>query len=193
MKLKTSILRSIIIISIVILSLIIGFVYKSVWDKVDLKTYPRPERYAELVTKYAEEYAVPEYLVYAVIKNESGFDKGFEGENGEIGLMGVTFEEFDDMLLITRENLPHDALYGPETNIKYGTYQLSLLYNDLQRWGYVCAAKSAGAEAAEGWLQDSANFDENGVFVKVPDEEAVKQGEKLLELSEKYREMYYGN
>ncbi len=192
MKLKAPILRSIVIILIIVVSILIGFIYSSVWNKIDLKTYPRPERYAELVTKYAEEYAVPEYIVYAVIKSESNFDAGYEGADGEIGLMGVTYAEFDKLLLVTKESLTHDALHGPETNIKYGTYQLSLLYSDLQRWGYVCAAKTAGHGAAEAWLSDSANFDENGVFVNVPDETAMRGGQELLELSEKYRAMYYG-
>ena len=144
MKLKTPLIRSIIIVSILILSVIFGLIFSFVCDKIDLKKYPRPDNYKEYVSKYAEEYAVPEHIIYAVIKNESNFDKGYEGEGGGIGLMGITFKEFDNMLRITGENLTKDALYGPETNIKYGAMKLSLLYNRFEKWSFVTAAYVSG-------------------------------------------------
>lgn len=191
MKLKTPVIRSIIIISILALSVLIGFVFSAVCGKLDLKKYPRPDGYSEYVEKYSEEYAVPEYIMYAIIKNESNFDSGLKNEDGGIGLMGITFEEFDDMRLVTREELTRDALYGPETNIKYGALKLSLLYNRFESWSFVCAAYCAG-DKYEEWLEDESNFDEDGKFAKVPDEVAVKNGEKLYSIAEKYAKMYYG-
>jgi soluble lytic murein transglycosylase len=191
MKLKTPVIRSIIIISILVLSVLIGFVFSVVCGKIDQKKYPRPAGYSEYVEKYAEKYAVPEYIMYAVIKNESNFDSGHKNDDGGIGLMGVTFEEFDDMRQVTREELTNDALYGPETNIRYGALKLSLLYNRFESWSFVCAAYCAG-DKYEAWLEDEANFDEDGKFTRVPDEVAVKNGEKLYSIAEKYAKMYYG-
>lgn len=191
MKYKTSLRRSAIIIAILVLSIVFGFVFSAIGSLLDKKVYPR--EYSEYVTKYAEEYAVPEYLVYAVIKTESDFNSGSKGEDGGIGLMGVSPEDFDVMLKATKENLTYDALYGPETNIKYGTYQLSRLYNMFEKWSIACAAKYVGEEEAALWLASSANFNEDGVFERVPDEDAVKNGEALYECADKYRRMYYGD
>jgi len=174
-----------------VLSVLIGLIFSAVCGRIDQKKYPRPDDFSVYVKKYAEEYAVPEYIMYAVIKCESNFDSGHKNDDGGIGLMGVTFEEFDDMRQVTREDLTHDALYGPETNIKYGALKLSLLYNRFESWSFVCAAYTAG-EKHEAWLEDEANFDEDGKFAKVPDEVAVKNGEKLYSIAEKYAKMYYG-
>ncbi|MBR6807104.1 MAG: transglycosylase SLT domain-containing protein [Clostridia bacterium] len=191
MKLKTPLIRSVVIISILILSVIIGLIISAVCNRIDLKKYPRPDNYKDYVSKYAEEYAVPEYIIYAVIKNESNFDKGREGENGKIGLMGITVKEFESMLRITGESLSKDALYGPETNIKYGAMKLSLLYNRFEKWSFVTAAYVSG-DKYELWLSDKDNFDEEGNFIKVPDSEIADKGEDLFSIAEKYEEMYYG-
>lgn len=191
MKFKTPLIRSIIIIAILVLSVIIGLVFSFVCHKLDLKKYPRPDNYKEYVSKYAEEYAVPEHIIYAVIKNESNFDKGNEGDDGKVGLMGLTFEEFDKLCRITGEDLTHDALYGPETNIKYGTLKLSLLYNRFEKWSFVCSAYVSGNKY-ESWLEDKSNFDEDEKFISVPDKDVEKRGEKLYSIAEKYEKMYYG-
>ncbi len=191
MKLKTPVIRSIIILSILVLSVISGLIFSAVCNRIDLKKYPRPDNYKEYVTKYAKEYAVPEHMIYAVIKNESNFDKGHEGSDNGIGLMGITFKEFESMLRITGESLTKDALYGPETNIKYGTLKLSLLYNRFEKWSFVSAAYVSG-DKYENWLNDNSNFDGDGKFSKIPDSSIAKKGDKLFSIAEKYEEMYYG-
>ncbi len=189
MKNKSPVWRSVIIIAILIVSALVGLIYSMVWSKIDEQVYSR--EYSELVEKYAEEYAVPEYIIYAVMKTESGFDSGAVGEDGGVGRMGVYPEGFDEMLLMTREDLTGDALYGPETNIKYGTYRLSILYNRFEKWSYVYAAWNVDMDVSESWLDDDGNYNEDGIFVNVPNEDAVKLGEKLEKCVDKYREMYY--
>ena len=189
MKKNTSAMRSVIIISIIVMSVILGFVISGIWNKVDKIMYPR--EYSGLVEKYAAEYAVPEYLIYAVIKSESSFDSGKTGEDGGVGLMGVTPEEFRDMQSITKEKLTDDALYGPETNIKYGTLRLSILYNAFENWDAVYAGWCVSIKDAKTWTEDASCFNEEGEFVKVPDENAVELGHKIEKCASKYRELYY--
>ncbi|MBQ6789300.1 MAG: transglycosylase SLT domain-containing protein [Clostridia bacterium] len=189
MKKNTSAMRSVIIISIIALSVILGFVISGIWTAVDKKMYPRD--YSDLVEKYAAEYAVPEHLIYAVIKTESGFDSGKTGEDGGVGLMGVTPEEFRDMQSVTKEKLTDDALYGPETNIKYGTLRLSILYNAFENWDAVYAGWCVGLADAKSWAEDETCYNEDGDFVKVPDEAAVELGHKIEKCASKYRELYY--
>lgn len=189
MKKNTSAMRSVIIISIIVLSVILGFVISGIWIKIDKMMYPRD--YSELVEKYAEEYAVPEHLIYAVIKSESDFDSGESGEDGGVGLMGVTPEEFREMQSVTKEKLTDDALYGPETNIKYGTLRLSILYNALENWDAVYAGWCVSIGDAKAWTEDERCFNEEGEFVKVPDEAAVLAGSAIEKCADKYLELYY--
>ena len=189
MKKNTSVMRSVIIITIIVLSVILGLIISSVWNAVDKMVYPR--EYKELVEKYSAEYAVPEHLIYAVIKSESDFDSGESGEDGGVGLMGVTPEEFRDMQSITKEKLTDDALYGPETNIKYGTLRLSILYNAFENWDAVYAGWCVSIEDAKAWTEDERCYNKDGDFVKVPDEAAVLAGSAIKKCADKYLELYY--
>lgn len=184
-------MRSVVIITIVLLSALIGLIYQTIGHRIDLKKYPRD--YHELVEKYAEEYAVPEYVVYGVMKYESAFASNNVSEDGGVGLMSITQSEFDFMLKQTKENINYDALYGPETNIKYGVYMLSQLFAGFGDWDHVYAAKTVGLDEWRSWLDNASNYDEDGRFESVPDIEAEKAGETIAEYVKKYRKMYYND
>ena len=62
---KTIIFIIIVIIAIVVLLVNSDYILKKIY-KI---------RYEEYVEKYSEEYSVDKYLVYAIIKAESNFDK----------------------------------------------------------------------------------------------------------------------
>lgn len=189
MRLKTPLVRSIIIISIAVLSIVIGLVVSSVVGRMDKKEYPRD--FSDLVQKYADEYAIPEYVVYAVIKQESGFNSGNVGKDGGIGLMGITEAEFTEMLKETKEILTVDALYGPETNIRYGCFKLSRLFNKLENWELVYGAYYADAAEIDKWTSDPDMLNENGLLREIPEKSARDAGEKLNKCIEKYKKMYY--
>ena len=191
MRIKNKALyRSIVIVVILLLSVLAGIVYQAVYKKIEFRRYPR--EYSEFVEKYSEEFGVPEYNVYGVIKYESSFVSSNTGDGGAIGLMGVDAGEFDTVLKITRETLTSDALYGPETNIKYGTHLLSYLYSRYDSWDVAMLARICGMDTVDGWLRNGELTDENGNLKTVPDASAEKELEKLKSICEKYRELYYG-
>ena len=72
--------------------LVVAALVATLWERVDdaflRKTHP--QKYAESVEKYAAEYDVPESVVYAVIKTESGFTPDAVSLKGAIGLMQIT-------------------------------------------------------------------------------------------------------
>lgn len=189
MKYRKIIMRSVVIIVIASLSVLAGFVAENIADRKDRGNYQRD--FAEYVSKYSEEYSVPEYVVYAVIKYESGFDTGHVGENGEIGLMGITFDQFDSLLKITKENLTHDALYGPETNIKYGTYLLSRFFDKYNQWYSVYCAKLCGEEKLDEMLKREGAADESGKLINIDDSSLKEKTDALSEMGVKYKELYY--
>jgi len=190
---KKAAVRSVVIIAIAAVSILIGFLYQNISEKADMKKYPL--EYTDFVTKYSSEYGVPEYIIYSVIKVESDFDSSLLSEDGEIGLMQVKPEHLKVYSGSLRDNYDTGMLYDPETNIKYGTYQLSKMYLRLGTWRSVFAAMYAGEETVTAWLSDEAVSDiEENVKPKlreIPDKGCRKFTEKLEDISETYKNLYY--
>lgn len=181
--------RSIVIVVILILSVLIGIAYQTVYRRIELRRYPR--EHSEIVSEYSDEYGVPEYIIYGVIKYESSFVSSYLGDDGAIGLMGVEPVEFDIVLKLTRESVSSDALYGPDTNINYGTHYLSYLYSRYYSWDTALLAKIAGMDTVDGWLESGDLTEENGHIEAVPNENCEDELDKLKSTCEKYRELYY--
>ena len=191
MRLKNTVVRSVVIITILCLSLGIGFVYQTIWHKIDLQNHPRD--FSEYVVKYSEEYGVPEYILYAVIKTESNFESNRLSETGEIGLMQISPETFDWLLTLTKEDQDAGILYDPETNVRYGAYMLSYLYTEYSRWNTVFAILEAGQDTVDAWMLDRDLVDELGNLVEFPDEDTENYVNQVNETMEVYRSLYYTN
>ena len=189
MKIKKAVQRSIIIVIILFLSVVIGYIYSAIGHKSDLAGHPR--EYSEFVEKYASEYGIPEYIIYAVILEESNFQSNFLSDDGKIGLMQLSPETFNTLLTMTKESNDTGILYDPETNIKYGTYLLSYLYTGYNRWKTVFAAYLTDSDRVDYWMEYSENIDENGNLVNIPDKEIAEAVEKIEEELEMYKKLYY--
>lgn len=189
MKIKKAVQRSLIIIIILLLSVVIGYVYSLIGHKSDIVSHPR--EYSEFVEKYSAEYGVPEYIIYAVILEESDFRSNFLSDEGKIGLMQLSPETFKILLSMTKESSDIGILYDPETNIKYGTYMLSYLYTQYNRWKTVFAAYLTDSEQVEYWMEYSENTDEYGNLVNIPNKEVAEAVEKIEEELEVYKALYY--
>ncbi len=189
MKLKNAVQRSIVIVTIIIFSIIIGYIYSIIGHQSDLKKHPR--EYTDIVEKYSEEYGVPEYIIYAVILEESGFVSNYVSETGEIGLMQISERTFSDLLTITKDNLELGILYDPDTNVKYGTYYLSHLYIKYNRWSTVYAAYHTSEAIVDDWMSFDGNLDESGNLAEIPDEEVAQYCETIEAQAEMYKKLYY--
>lgn len=183
------------VLVVLIISIIFGFLFDIAMMFVEKRIYPIPEEYVPYVEKYAEEYGVPVNLIYAVIKTESGFDSSAVSRKGAIGLMQImptTFKWLTDD--IVREYLGSGMLYDPETNIKYGTYYLSRLYNKFGDWDTALAAYNGGEGNVSEWLSNK-KYSDDGVKLntdKIPDEfsETRNYVKKVNKALKKYNELY---
>lgn len=189
MKLKSAVHRSIVIVVILLFSIVIGYVYSLLGHKSDLNSHPR--EYSGFVEKYASEYGVPEYIIYAVILEESDFQSNFVSDDGKIGLMQLSPEIFQMLLAMTKESSDTGILYDPETNIKYGTYLLSYLYTEYNRWKTVFAAYLTDSEQVDYWMEYAENTDENGNLTNIPDDEVAIAVAKIEAELEMYKKLYY--
>jgi soluble lytic murein transglycosylase len=190
-RLKAAMKRSAVIVTILALAVAIGFAYQAVWDKIDRSRYCR--EYSEYVEKYSEEYVVPEYIVYAVIKTESNFESNAVSSAGAVGLMQLMPDTFATLVAQTKDGYSEGMLYDPETNIKYGVYYIAQLFAKYGNWDTAFAAYNAGPGNVDSWLSDPQCVDENGKLENIPYEETEKYVKKVNNAIDAYKRLYYAD
>ena len=121
-----------------------------------LSRFLYPRQHCEAVERYSAEFGVDSDLVSAVIRTESGFDPTARSEVGAMGLMQIMPDTFGWLQgkLEPDAALPAEALYDPETNIRYGVYYLSMLEDKFGDESLTIAAYHAGQNRVAGWLAD---------------------------------------
>ncbi len=184
--------RILAILLIILVAIGAGFLTDLLWTKIDEWTHPRS--YDEIIAKYAEKYNVPEYVIYAVIKTESGFDPEAQSSAGAVGLMQMmpsTFEWLtgDEHL---GERLPASALTQPDVSIRYGTYYLQYLYRKFNyNWDTAFAAYNGGEGNVAKWLKDEEYSDGKGNLVDIPFPETKSYVSKVNRAIDTYKELYF--
>ena len=174
-----------VILIILAISIAFGFVFDFVVTKIEYAVYPKPDEYVGYIEKYSVEYSVPEELIWAVVKTESGFDSSAVSDVGAVGLMQLmpdTFEEITTYRL--KEGLDIGMRYDPETNIRYGTYYLSYLYGQYGDWDKVIAAYNWGLGNLNEWLESGHSTED--ITVK----ETSNYLKKVNKAKEKYMKLY---
>lgn len=184
--------RGIMIALLSVIAIGLGFLTDFIITCFEKNFYP--QHYAEYVETYTEAYGVPESLVYAVIRTESGFDSGVVSSAGAVGLMQLMPETFTWLTNeILFDHLESGMLYDPETNIKYGTYYLSRLYDRYGDWELALAAYNGGPGNVDEWLADPAYSDGEGGLSKIPFRETRRYVKKVTDAREVYERLYEKN
>lgn len=149
-----------------------------------------PFEYNEYVSKYSSEFGVPESIIFAIIKTESNFRPNAVSRANACGLMQLTEATYKDCQRWLGETKDDDQIFDVETNIKYGTYYLSRLYNNAYGdWDLVYAAYNAGPGNVSQWLKDP-EISVDGKLVNIPFEETDNYVRKVNKAREKYIELY---
>ena len=184
--------RGLIILLLAVAAIGLGFLFDAIITACERQSYPRD--YAEFVEVYAEQYGVPASLVYAVIRTESDFDSGAVSHAGAVGLMQMmpeTFTWLTDEILF--DHLDEGMLYDPETNIKYGTYYLSRLYDRYGDWKLTLAAYNGGQGNVDEWLEEPEYADGEGGLRHIPFKETRRYVKKVTDARDMYEKLYEWN
>ena len=185
--------RSVAIVAIICVSLVAGILINSIWTLFEKLSYPK--KYEEYVEKYASEYNVPEYMLYAVIKTESSFDASKKSEDGKIGLMQMSKET---LKLLSSDfhfdkSINENELYDPETAIRYGAYYLRYLFNKYNKWDVALAAYHAGEGTVDSWLNDTAYSKDGETLTKIPDKKTKSYVKSVTNAADYYKNTFYKN
>ena len=183
-----------VILGILLASILLGVLFEVVFGFIEKRRYPRT--YSEIVEKYSAAYGVPEPIIYAVIKGESGFNKNAvsSSEPPALGLMQLTEETYEWVASYLLKETPSAFdIYDPETNIRNGTRYLAYLYGRFGNWDTVFAAYNAGPGNVSEWLEDSEYSDDGETLRYIPFKETRGYVEKVNRFRETYERLYYSN
>lgn len=126
-----------------------------------------PREYSQFVERYAYEYHVDKYLIYAIIHQESRFNPEAVSRANARGLMQITEDTFDWLKMRLRDQQSvYDDMFNPEINIKYGTYFLSLLKDEFSEVSTQLAGYNAGLNITKTWLTNE-EYSKNGKTLNV--------------------------
>lgn len=151
-----------------------------------------PRTYREYIEKYSKEYGVDKNLVYAVAKIESNFEPDAHSHADARGVMQMTKTAFEwvQYRMGDESGTTYDQIFEPEVAIKYGTYMLKLLKEEMGSDQLTLCAYHAGMSNVRAWLENS-DYSSDGVTLdKIPYSDTNWYVEKVLEAKEIYQRIY---
>lgn len=183
------------IIVAVLLILVLGVImgvkgYESV--KLDYLKNTHPIRYSEYVEKYSNEYGIDKYVIYSVIKTESGFNPEAVSSVGARGLMQIMEETFDwiKYRLGDGDEVTYDDMFDPEANIRYGVYLYDYLFEYFGDRDLASAAYNSGIGTVSEWLSNPEYSEDGDTLKKIPSKTAQHYVNKINNAYNSYLELY---
>ena len=172
--------------------LLLGAAGLLVWSSVAL-VYRQlyPQKYAGWVQQYADEYGVPPELIFAVIRTESGFKPEAVSNMGARGLMQITEETFEwARYRMQDDGTQYGDLFDPQTNIRYGSFILSLLLEEFGSVDNALCAYHAGWGRVKGWLGSEQYSSDGESIHTIPVKETRWYLVKVGKAMAVYRRLY---
>lgn len=157
-----------------------------------LKKYVFPIKYKSNVEKYSEEYNLDKYLVYAVIKIESNFDKKAESNKGAKGLMQImdTTGEWAAKEIGINYFLT-SMIFNEDLNIRMGSWYINNLLKEFDGdVDLVLAAYNGGSGNVNKWLGDEEYSEDGKTLSLIPFNETKKYVDKVNVIKNIYEYLY---
>ena len=146
--------------------------------------------YTEYIKKYANEYNVDEYLIYAIIKAESNFEPNAESHRGAKGLMQLMYSTAEDISKRIGIELNEENILEPDININLGTKYISMLIQKYNNINLALAAYNAGSGNVDGWIEKGTLKSDGSDIENVPFTETNNYVRKILRDYEIYKNIY---
>ena len=160
-------------------------------EEVDVVDDQLPVPFSNEIEVYSKMYGLDPYLVAAIIKTESGFDKDIVSSMGAVGLMQImpsTGEWIARQLNI--EGFSTEMLKNEDVNIEMGCWYLNYLRSQLKHTNEMLAAYNGGIGNVFKWLQDPKYSKDGEVIHTIPFKETVSYIEKVVLVYNEYIDLY---
>lgn len=144
------------------------------------------------ILEYSGKNKIDHFLVAAVIKNESNFDRKAVSKVGAIGLMQImpdTGAWIAEQMGI--KNFDPQDLYRTDANIRLGCWYLGELEYEFQRnWVLMMIAYNAGRGNTKAWMQENNwDYDFNRIE-DIPYSDTREYVKKVLYDRDEYYKLY---
>lgn len=190
---KLTLHRIIAFVLLVALSIGFGFAWDAGASAIERYRYPIKPEISVKLSKYAEQYGVPEPILWAAVRNNSRFASNAVSENGAIGLMQLTPERFEWICinLLGGDTMDAGMLFDPDTNLSAGCAYVSYLYDRYGIWEHVFAAYHTDPTTVDAWLSDPQNLSNQGVLQKYPNRSTQTYVNDMSNTVSFYSKLYY--
>ncbi len=140
-------------------------------------TYPRA--YNSLVMNYSERFAVPNELIWGIMRAESRYRIDARSPVGAVGLMQLMPYTAQKVAILL--DLKYTNLFDPKTNIQIGVRYLKRLYN---KWGgqvpLVAASYNAGPHRVTRWIKSFGHLTMDEFIEHIPFWETRNYTKKVI-------------
>lgn len=157
----------------------------------NIEEYTHPIKYEQYVEKYSRDNDLDKFLVYAVIKTESGFDPQALSNVGARGLMQIMEDTFDWVSYrLGDEETKYLDMYDAETNIRYGCWLLGYLCKEFGDVETAMAAYHAGRGQVNEWLSDKSISSDGVHLDSIPIKDTAHYVGKIVKAMDTYQRLY---
>ncbi len=156
-------------------------------EKDELQLY-YPEIFTDSIEKYSARENIPDFILYAVIREESHFDKDIVSRAGAVGLMQLLPVTAKDTA--RKLKLKDIDLKDPVTNLNLGTKHLGSLYRRLNSVPKAILSYNAGLQRLRSWERDLKTLPDDLFIEAVPYKETRDYFKKILISSIFYARLY---
>ncbi len=158
---------------------------------LDVLQHVYPRFYADTIREYCGKYELPEYLMYALVRSESLFDKNVTSHAGAVGLSQLMRPTAGDIARKLKIN-DYD-LTDAHTNTEFGAFYLKELIGRLD--GSIMLSLfsyNAGISKVRSWVRNDSGLPIDLFLETVPYSETRDYGRKVLAAAAYYGYLYYG-
>lgn len=157
-----------------------------------IKNYIYPYKYDEYINKYSDEYEIDPYLVLAVMKTESNFNKEAVSKKNAKGLMQIMDETGEWIAKEMEINyFTPSMLFDPELNIRMGCWYIKNLEEEFDgNSDLVLAAYNGGSGNVNKWLSDEEYSEDGENLSYIPFPETKKYVDKVKTSYSIYKYLY---
>ena len=146
--------------------------------------------YSDYVEKYAEEYDVDKYLIYAIIKAESNFDEDAVSHKDAKGLMQLMYSTAEELAEQEDIKIDEKKILESDINIHLGTRYISILHKQYENLGLALAAYNAGSGNVDNWINKGILKNDGTDIENIPFIETNNYVRKILRDYEIYKKLY---
>lgn len=122
--------------------------------KKDVVLHKIETNFGRIINAVSQQFQVDEYIIYAIIKHESGGDSKALGQTGDYGLMQITqmcLDDFNKLVLSNQGGYTLNDMLEPFANILVGTWFFSSLMIKFRNLEYKERVKKSLAAYNAGY------------------------------------------